>query len=121
MLGRGVILQRFVRSNSVVLLLERVKGLLLLAQIGCGGEAVSCFRVWCILSCRPFCSGQPGWILSCRMPSRIHQIDSRLKPPGAGVANGGPLSVRMACGKPYSRKAASKTARARSSSVRSTC
>jgi hypothetical protein len=54
------------------------------------------------------------------MPSRIHQMDSRLSPPGAGLANGGPLSVRIASGKPYSRNTASKTARARSSSVRST-
>jgi hypothetical protein len=28
---------------------------------------VSCLRVRCIRSCRPFCQGLPGWMRSCRM------------------------------------------------------
>src|SRR5438093_1850862 len=46
---------------------------------------------------------------SGRIPSRIHQIERRESPPGASVENGGPLSVRMARGSPYSLNADSKT------------
>jgi hypothetical protein len=54
------------------------------------------------------------------MPSLIHHTASRDNPPTAALAKGAPLSVRMACGRPYSRKAASKMARTRSVPVFST-
>jgi len=50
-------------------------------------------------------------ILSGRIPSRIHQTASRERPPGASVEKGGPLSVRIASGKPNSEKAASNPGR----------
>src|SRR6516162_9783947 len=73
-----------------------------------GGLAVSAFSVRCIRSCLPFCCGRPGWIRSGRMPSLIHQMAKWESPAGAQEAKGGPLSVRMASGSPYSRKADSK-------------
>ena len=54
------------------------------------------------------------------MPSLIHHTASRDNPPTAELANGGPLSVRIAQGRPYSRNAASKMARTRWVSVFST-
>ena len=89
-------------------------------KFAAGGFAVSCFSVWCIRSCRPFCSGQPGSIRSWRIPSPSHHIARRLNPAGAGLANGGPLSLRIASGKPYSRNTASNTARTWGPSVFST-
>jgi hypothetical protein len=73
-----------------------------------GGLAVSAFSVRCIRSCLPFCCGRPGWIRSGRMPSLIHQMAKWESPADAQEAKGGPLSVRMASGSPYSRKADSK-------------
>jgi hypothetical protein len=75
-----------------------------------GGWAVSCFSVRCIRSCLPFCSGCPAAMRSGTMPNLIHHTASRDNPAKAREANGAPLSVRMACGIPYSRKAASKIA-----------
>ena len=47
------------------------------------------------------------------MPKRNHQTDSRLNPNIAlADANGAPLSVRIACGKPYSLKTRSNTVKA---------
>jgi len=57
---------------------------------------------------------------SCSMPSLIHQTANRLRPPTAELANGAPLSVRIASCSPCSRNAASKMARTRSVSVFST-
>jgi hypothetical protein len=42
------------------------------------------WRVCCIRSCRPFCSGQLGSMCSCRMPSRNHHIHKRLSPAAPG-------------------------------------
>src|SRR6266481_1039205 len=56
----------------------------------------------------------------CRMPSLIHQIASRDNPATPGEAKGGPLSERIARGKPCSLKAASKIGRTCSSSGRAT-
>ncbi len=71
-------------------------------------------------SCRPFCCGCPASIRSATIPSVIHHTASRDKPAIAVVANGGPLSVRMACGNPYWRNAASKIACTRAVSVLAT-
>ncbi len=54
------------------------------------------------------------------IPSLIHHTASRDNPPTVAEAKGGPLSVRITSGSPYSRKAASKMARTRSVSVFST-
>jgi hypothetical protein len=48
---------------------------------------------------------------SGRMPRRIHHTANRESPPAASVEKGAPLSVRIACGNPNSRKADSKTTR----------
>ena len=61
---------------------------------------------------RPFCSGRPGSMRRWRMPSLIHHTESLLRPQKAGVANGAPLSVRMASGRPYSWNRRSKMGRA---------
>ena len=62
----------------------------------------SFFSVRCILSWRPFCWGRPGLIRSILMPRRNHQMDRRLRPNRAwGLANGMPLSVRMAAGEKF--------------------
>src|SRR6266550_7727488 len=45
------------------------------------------------------------------MPSLIHHFDNSLMPPSAKEANGAPLSVRMARGSPYCRKALSNQGR----------
>ncbi len=44
------------------------------------------------------------------MPSLTHSIDTRLRPPGARLAKGVPLSVWITRGSPCSRKQASNTA-----------
>ena len=44
---------------------------------------------------------------SGQIPKRTHQADSRLRPPRPTEANGLPLSVRMASGKPRSRNSRS--------------
>ena len=76
--------------------------------------------VRCMRSCRPFCSGWPAAMRRGTMPSLIHQTASRDNPATAQEANGGPLSVRIADGMPYSRNAASKMACTRSVSLFST-
>ena len=62
-------------------------------------------------SCRPFCCGLAGSIRSGLMSSLIHHSDSADSPPAAVEAKGGPLSERIAQGRPYSLKAVSKTSR----------
>ncbi len=89
-------------------------------RLAAGGWAASCFRVRCIRSCLPFCSGCPAARRSGRIPNLIHHTASRDNPATAREANGGPLSVRIACGIPYSRKAASKIAYTLAVSVFST-
>ena len=89
-------------------------------RFAAGGLAVSCFSVRCIRSCRPFCSGCPGSIRSCRMPKRNHHIDSRVSPPGARLANGAPLSDRIPPGNPCLRNIAVITPRTCGPSVLST-
>ena len=74
-----------------------------------GGLAVSAFSVLCSRSSRPFCSGWPGSIRSGTMPSLTHHTASDDRLPNPTLAKGGPLSVRMARGSPYSRKARSRT------------
>lgn len=59
-----------------------------------------------------------GRVRSGTMPGLIQRIDNRLSPPGARLANGAPLSVRITRGNLYSRKAASNTAAAVSLAVR---
>jgi hypothetical protein len=54
------------------------------------------------------------------MPSLIHHTASRDSPPTPGESIGGPLSERIASGKPRSLKAASKIGRIFSSSGRAT-
>jgi hypothetical protein len=106
--------QRLVRTLFVILPAEAVERSLLCPPIG------SCFSVRCMRSCRPFCSGCPASIRSGTIPSFIHHTASRESPATACEANGAPLSVRIACGMPYSRNAASKMARVRGVSVFST-
>ncbi len=52
----------------------------------------------------PVRCGRPGSMRSSPMPNRTHHTASGLNPPRVIVANGGPLSVRSAAGRPYSRK-----------------
>ena len=68
-----------------------------------GVIATSGFRVRCLRSCRPFCGGLPGSILSTLIPSLIHHTASRDSPATAVEANGAPVSLRIACGRPFSR------------------
>ena len=63
-------------------------------------------------SCTPFLSGRPGRMRWCWMPRRIHQTLSQERPRSAWVANGTPLSVRIARGCPYSRNVRSTIGRA---------
>ena len=58
---------------------------------------------------RPFCCGAPGSMRSRRMPSLTHWSDKRVRPPAPVEAKGGPLSLRMARGRPSSRIARSTT------------
>jgi len=102
----------------VVIVTKPVQLPLLAAPVLAGCN--SSFSVRCIRSWRPFCSGCPASMRSGTMPSLIHHTASRDSPPTAELANGGPLSVRIHHGSPYSRKAASKIARTRSVSVFST-
>jgi hypothetical protein len=51
----------------------------------------------------PFWLGLPGLISSGRILNWIHHFDNSLSPPIASEAKGAPLSVRIACGKPYWR------------------
>src|SRR5216684_1299322 len=81
------------------------------ASVAAGGRAVSALRVLCMRSCRPFCWGWPGIMRTGVMPSLIHHTDSRLKPPAASEAKGGPLSESSTCGKQHSRKSRSNSRR----------
>ena len=47
-------------------------------------------------------------ILSCLIPSLVHQAERAVSPPGAFEANGGPLSLRIDLGSPNSANADSK-------------
>ena len=47
-------------------------------------------------------------ILSCVIPSLVHQAERVVSPPGAFEANGGPLSLRIDLGSPNSANADSK-------------
>src|SRR5262249_16898513 len=78
---------------------------------GRGGRGVAALSVRCIRSWAPFCCGWPGRIRWCCIPRLIHQTLSWDRPWMPVVANGTPLSVRMARGSPYSRKRRSKTGR----------
>ena len=119
--ARSFHIQRFVRTLLIVLAAKTIKSpLLCCARLAAGGEAVSCFSVRCIRSCRPFCSGCPAAIRSGTIPSFIHHTARRESPATARDANGAPLSVRIARGRPHSRNADSKIARTRSPSVFST-
>ncbi len=69
-----------------------------------GGRAVSPLRVWCIRSCRQFCSGWAGSISSGRMPKRTHHTESVESRPRAFEAKGAPLSVRIRAGSPVPRQ-----------------
>src|SRR5215831_10431035 len=57
-----------------------------------GGHSVACLSVECMRSCRPLSCGEAGRVRSGRMPSLIQRSDKRLKPPGARLAKGVPLS-----------------------------
>src|SRR5436309_10639763 len=97
------------RTLFVVETLEVAQALELLAQARAGGLAVSCNKVRCMRSCRPFCCGLPGAMRSGTTPALISLIDSFDNPPAPREANGDPLSERRYCGRPNSRNAASST------------
>ena len=106
--GRGLP-QRFVRSLLVVFSAKLVKPLLLRAPIPRRRGGGGLLSVRCIRSCRPFCCGLPGSILSGRIPNLIHHTASPVSPLSPLLPNGAPLSVRLRSGNPYSRNAASIT------------
>src|SRR5689334_22315711 len=83
-----------------------------------GGRVASFFSVRCMRSWRPFCCGWPGLMRSMAMPRRSHHTESleRLKR-AFGLANGTPLSDRIAWGSPRSWKSCSKAVMARFSRV----
>ena len=60
------------------------------------------FKLRCMRSCRPFCSGCPGLVRSTRMPKSMNCLDKRLNPPRLRAAKGAPLSLRMLQGMPFS-------------------
>ncbi len=63
----------------------------------------------CIRSCAPLSCGHPGRPRSRPMPSASHQADNRLNPSNPWLlANGGPLSLRIAPGRPCRSKSRSK-------------
>src|SRR6185437_10805693 len=80
------------------------------------GLVASSFKVRCMRSWRPFCCGWPGLMRSIAMPSLSHQTESfdRLNSP-LGLANGTPLSERIASGSPRSANSRSKAVIAGSS------
>jgi hypothetical protein len=63
-------------------------------------------------SCTPFCSGWLGSMRSGAMPSWIHHTLIAHRPWIPVEANGAPLSVRIARGRPTSRNSRSNTGRA---------
>src|SRR6266545_2287945 len=67
----------------------------------------TCTRSWPPLSC-----GHPGREWSTSIPRLTHHADSLVSPQGALVhPNGGPLSDRMAFGRPFSSNSLSNSAR----------
>ena len=50
------------------------------ARLLAAGRAVSCFRVRCMYSCRPFCLDFPGAMRSIAMPSLSRQTASFQRP-----------------------------------------
>src|SRR6516165_1208312 len=118
--SRRLLSQRLVRPLIVVDRAERVEPLLLRRQTRGRRRRRLLVERRCTLSCRPFRCGLPATIRSGRMPSLIHHTASRDSPPTPGEAKGGPLSERIASGKPCSLKAASKIGRTFSSSGRAT-
>src|SRR5262249_8916200 len=82
---------------------KRLKRRCWAASVAAGGAAVAVLSVPCMRSWRPFCCGLPGAIRSGVMPSFSHQIDSRDRPPAPTLANGRPVSLRIARGHPNSR------------------
>jgi hypothetical protein len=82
-----------------------------LCHVVWGGLAVSAFSVRWNRSNLPFCSGCPGSIRSGMIPSLTHHTARVDSPPKPTLAKGGPLSLRMDRGKPYSLKARSRTGR----------
>ena len=101
-----------VRSLVVVAVPEAAGGASLASRVDLWGEAMSALRVLWSRSRRPFCSGCPGSMRSGMMPSVIHHADSGERLPMPTPVNGGPLSVRMTRGRPYSLKARSTTRQA---------
>jgi len=103
--------QRFMRPFVIELVAEVIEALLLGGERG--GRRLGGFRleVLCMRSCRSFCWGWPGIMRTGVMPSLIHHTDSRLKPPAASEAKGGPLSESTTCGKQHSRKSRSNARR----------
>ncbi len=73
------------------------------------GRVVSRLSSRCIRSCWPFSWGLAGVIRWWTMPSCIHQTFRGDRPWMPVEANGAPLSVRIASGKPTSRKSARNT------------
>src|SRR6059036_2947514 len=87
------------------------------ARLPAAGRVVSAFRVRCIRSCRPFCSGCPGSMSSGRMPRRTHHAESFDRRANVVVANGTPLSLRIRVGNPYSWNSRVKIGLASSTAV----
>jgi len=70
------------------------------ATLAAGGREVASFKVRWKRSWPPFCWGCPGSIRSKPMPIFSQFSDKALSPHGPAVAKGGPLSLRIARGRP---------------------
>src|SRR6184192_4040140 len=106
--SRRLLAECFMRPLVVVLSAEALEAALL-AAAGAGGRAVSAFSVRCMRSWAPFCSGWLGAMRCWAIPSRIHQTFIAHSPWMPVEQKGAPLSVRIARGRPTSRKSRSNT------------
>lgn len=103
--GRHGLVQGLVRAVVVVLGAEAREASVLRRRGGRGRPRGGSFEDRVKLFVRPVCSGWPGAIRSGTMPSRIHHTAKDESRPRPGPPNGGPLSLRMRSGNPYSAKA----------------
>ena len=107
--ARGLSSQGLMGTLAVILLYEKVT-CALLSSVGWLGPNIV-FKSSMHPFMAPVLAWLPGLIRSGRMPSWIHHFDNSLTPPTESEANGAPLSVRMARGSPYCRKALSNHGR----------
>ena len=102
--------KRLVRTLAVVRSIKSSKRACCCSRLAAAGPVASFFRVRCIRSWRPFCSGWPGDALGS-MPRRIHQTESGSGRRELGAGERNPVVRANGGGQAVSLKARSKTAK----------